>query len=404
MTFAPLLLALAGPIVGPSFPALPESRQQEGAPQSLIDLPDDYVRFVRLPDGGTQPRVRRDSDGTTVVLFYRGGETAGDLFLVRSEDELATFGDPVRINPQAGSVPRVAGLHLAALALGPDGRAGVVWVQDGEARHLMLAREAADGTFAVEDLGTAPAMALGSALAIDDAGVAYVFHGADDPAAESMPETGWKGRVWMRKAAPGDAFGEPQQVGRPLGVSLECPMDAVFDPWSRTIYALYRSYWSPRDGSRIRSRDLMLLSTEDRGATFKTKLTDNWRHQSELTVLAKLDLEPYQETVRASWEGRGTVYAAVVRRNYNTVALAIEPQDGDGFWRSATSSATGKHEDALLCWVERPVEDSEAQATLRWRVFDRERRAPIGGDLGPPCEGSVPAAIARAEGGYTVLY
>lgn len=404
MTFAPLLLAaLAGPTVGPSLPVLLATRQ-EGASKSLVDLPADYVRFVRLPEGGTQPRLRRTQDGTTVVLFYRGGETAGDLFLVRSEDEGVTFGPAVQVNPTAGTVPRAGGLHLAALGLGIDGRAVVVWVQGGDERRLMLARETGDGSVETQDLGTAPGMALGSAVAIDDAGVTYVFHGAGDPSAESTPDTGWKGRVWMRKAAPGAAFGEPSPAGRPLGVSLECPMDAVFDPWSRTVYAVYRSYWAPREGTKVRSRDLMLLSTEDGGATFKTKLTDNWRHQPELTALAKLDLEPYQQTVRASWEGRGTVYAAVIRRNFNTVALALEPRDGDGLWRSSTSSATGKHDDALLCWVERPADDSEAPPSLRWRVFDRERRAPIGGDVGPPSGGSVPAALARDAGGYTVLY
>jgi hypothetical protein len=396
----PLLLLLT---CSPPARALPAAMAQEGVP-NLVALPEDYVRFVPLPEGGTQPRLRRHTDGTTAVLFFRGEGDSGDLFLVRSGDECETFGEPVRVNGVPGEVPLVAGLHLGAFVLGPDGLASVVWVREGESRRLILAREQADGTFEWQDLGTGSGMALGAAVAVDDEGRTFVFHGADDPSAESSASTGWTARIWMRRAEAGGAFSEPVPAGRPLGCSKECPMDAVFDPWSRNVYAFYRTYYAPREESPIRIRNLMLLSTKDGGETFKAKLADNWRYQPPLTVLARLDLDPRRETVRAAWEGSGSVFAAAVRRNYATVALPFDVPDGQGFRRSSSSSSTGKFGDWILSWVERPADDPGAPTRLRWRVFDFEKRTTLGGDLGPECGNSVPAVLARDAGGYTIVY
>jgi hypothetical protein len=183
-------------------------------------------------------------------------------------------------------------------------------------------------------------------------------------------------------------------------------MDAVYDPWSRTLYAFYRTHFAPNGHKKVRARDLMLLSTEDAGGSFQCKLTDNWRYQRDLTVLARLDLEPLIETVMASWEGRGSVFTSAVRRNYNTVALALEPRaDGKGLWRRSASAMPGRFEDVLLAWVERPEDQPEADPTIRWRVYHREQRGPLGDGRSPgPCGDSYPAVLARSRGGYTIVY
>ena len=91
------------------------------------------VTLLRVPAGGIQPRVVQ-GDGVLHLLYYAGENTSGNLFYTTSRDNAATFGEPVRVNSQAGSALSGGTIRGGEIALGADGRIHVAWNGSGVAQ------------------------------------------------------------------------------------------------------------------------------------------------------------------------------------------------------------------------------------------------------------------------------
>ncbi len=171
-----------------------------------IKLPEDYVCYARLPDEGTKPRVEPAGDGLA-ILYFKGSESAGDLYLTRSKDEARTFAPSLRLNAQPGSVLAQDADHSGALAVSPDGRAHVVWVENAEKHSLRyVAEKSGAGLGPAQDLGSPEGLCLSAAIAIDAQGKIYVFFAAQDEPAVEGEKLGL--RILIRSSSDGASFGE----------------------------------------------------------------------------------------------------------------------------------------------------------------------------------------------------
>src|SRR5262245_51312472 len=106
-------------------------RGQKGEKRWLVELPEGFVKYARLPDGGRMPRLAPGKDGLA-LLYFKGDGERGDLFLARSKDDAVTFLPSLPVEPAAGAIAAWEGQHTGSLALGPDGLARVAWIRAGE--------------------------------------------------------------------------------------------------------------------------------------------------------------------------------------------------------------------------------------------------------------------------------
>lgn len=404
----PLLLACLALAQEPRHDPRPKPKRPEDLaakrdkPEPLIKLPDDFVQFARVPDGGRLPRVATDG-GEAVLLYFKsaGEDAAGDLFLTRSADEGRTFAPSTPLNADSGSVPVHKGIHPGSLDLGPDGLAHVTWISAGDAPVLLYVREKAKGELeAVQDLGAAGPGAS-SAVTVDSTGQVYVFHAAlaEAPEDGSVPVL----RIWMRRSTPGGAFGEPIAIDEGKeGVSAGSAIGAHVDDVTGTVFVIYRTA-APK-GDRV-VRDVQLLSSDDGGETFETTLVERKKQNNEPYAHASLVQEI--QTTLVTWETLGFVSWAAVYRKAKKIAVPIAPKDEEGMpkvWRSRPITAAGGNE-VILAWLEQPQDDRKAPAGVCWQVWYRDGVMPIGRGRAPETVGdSNPAIVPRAKGGFTILY
>ncbi len=85
------------------------------------------IDILRVPNGGIQPQVAIDGNGTVHMLYYRGDAAAGDIYYVNRRHNEAAFSSPLRVNSQTGSAVAMGTIRGAQLALGRDGRVHVAW-------------------------------------------------------------------------------------------------------------------------------------------------------------------------------------------------------------------------------------------------------------------------------------
>jgi hypothetical protein len=372
--------------------------------ENLVKLPDDFVQFARVPDGGLSPRIGRGKDDLALI-YFKGEGSKGDLFLTRSSDEAKTFSPGLQLDSEPGTVAAWDGVHRGAIAVGPDGTAHVAWITTGDAPGLRYVRAPVGGPASAPlDLGSPSGLCSTAAIAVDASGQVFVFYAAPDttPATEGPTPV----RVWMRRSADGASFSEPTAIdGESMSVSGQSAMAAHVDDVVGKVYVLYRTAFEVKPGVKSLMRGIRLLSSDDHGAEFKASWVDPERATRDPRSSAGLTQEP--QTTLATWDSDGQVYWALVRRQVDKVNLPMNPHAEEGeveVVRSEPAGAGGGTE-IFMVWLERPKEDPAAPAKLAWRVWMREGRAPIGGGFAPDAPGpATPIAFPRKEHGFTVIY
>jgi len=367
-----------------------------------VPLPDDYVRFVRVPEGGHEPRVALRGEHAPALLFARGEGSGVDLYLTRTSDDGATFAPAVRINSEAGSVASVEGRHSGTLELGPDGRAHVTWIRAGAQPTILYTRENEAGAFEPPlELGSPPELTSTAAVAVSRAGEVFLFYGARE---EVAPEGEPVRRIYMRKCPVGGAFSAPVPIGaRKHDVSLGSTLDAHFDEVLGILYVLYRCSYDVKEGDDSTSRDMRLLASENDGLEFKPSLVNSWKRKTDPRTFASL--LQHEDTTLACWEGEGLVYWAAIRRQLGKIEVPSSPRDDEQlYWRSSAAAAVSGS-NVLVAWLERPRDDRKAAPTLGWQVWLKEGRVPAGsGHATEAPSPHPPAVIARKAGGFTIVY
>src|ERR1700676_406433 len=91
------------------------------------------VSVRRLPDGGIQPQIAIEPNGTIHIIYFSGDPKSGNLFYVRSTAAGEAFSRPLRVNSQEGSVTALGTIRGGQIAIGENGRIHVAWNGSGAA-------------------------------------------------------------------------------------------------------------------------------------------------------------------------------------------------------------------------------------------------------------------------------
>ncbi len=347
------------------------------------------VETLRIPEGGSMPRVVVDGEGTLQVVYVAGGDVSrADLFHVTREPGASTWSEPRRVNSRALSVSGLGPIDGARLVLGPDGRLHVVWLQ-AEPPAFVYTRSRADGPgFEPQrelPAGEAGTLEAGPAVATDGGGNVYVFWhaGAFDDARRSVFLTASRDG--------GTTFGPARRVSPEAeGACACCGLAAATDAGG----AVHVSYRGAGDNVR---RGQRLLTSTDHGRTFSDRLVQPWELGACPVSTTSLFAGPGGLT--AAWETQGQVYFAGVDR----LDAMRAPPGQARFRRKNPVVAVGPRGDTLLAWGDGP--GFSFGGSLHWQVFDAAGR-PVGepgGGAGTVIEGSTVAAVVQ-DGRFLVVF
>lgn len=363
------------------------------------------VRQVRVPDGGIHPQAATDSGGRLQLIYFKGEPQGGDAFYVRSEDGGKTFGRPLRVNSQPGSVVVTGTVRGPHLAIGREGRVHVAWMgsaraepRAGKLAPMLYTRlnEAGDGFEPQRNLITAhPGLDGGGSVAADADGNVYVAWHAPADHGKSAGEQGR--RVWIARSQDDGRTFTPETAAdpEPDGVCACCGM-RIFAAGNGRVFILYRT---ATDGV---NRDARLLVSSDHGRTFAISATDPWKSERCMMSTAAFTSATGGH-VTAAWETKGQVRFTVIAPG-EAKAAAVLDAPGDGKGRKHPAVAVNAKGQTLLAWTEGTGWNKGG--SVAWQVFDHEGRA-VPGQSGraaglPPW--SVPAAVGFADGSFILIH
>lgn len=385
----------------PKRPIRPDPSIKREPLESLVKLPDDFVQYVRIPEGGLRPKLGVGKD-VLGLIYSKGDGPLGDLYLVCSRDEAKSFSPAVRLNSTPGTVISRNQTQSGSIDVGPDGRVHMAWVSGGEEPGLQYVRTTLAGELEpVRDFGSPPGLGTTTAVTVDAQGQVYLVYSADGPTPDASGNPG--ARIWLRRSADGASFTEPVAIDPNLNVSVHSDIAAHVDEVMGTVFVLYRTALQVKEDSPIVSRSMRLLSSENRGENFRPNLVDNWKHQRDPHSSGGLSQE--KNTTLAAWDADGSACWSIIRRQLKQANLPVAARNGarDTSQTRAVGAAGGN--EVILTWLERSEKDPKAQPRLGWQVWLREGRMAIGDGYAPePASGNGQAVFARGAGGFTIVY
>jgi hypothetical protein len=371
------------------------------APLGWADPP--RVNVIKTPDRGIQPQAVVDTKGVIHLMYFTGKPAAGDLFYVRQEPGKKEFTAPLRVNSQPGSVVAIGTIRGGQIAVGKGGRVHVAWNGSGKAEP----NNPAGGTpmlyTRLGDKGTAfePQRNLmqvsnildgGGTVAADSAGNVYVaWHAA---------KVGVKGEdkrlVWVaRSQDEGKTFvDEIKANDQPTGACGCCGMRGFADSQG-TVHLFYRA------ATGGVGRDMILLSSNDLGKTFKSTVVHKWKIDT-----CPMSSESFAEGpsgVYTAWDTDGQVYFAKIDAKKPSFAAPVAAP-GAGKERKHPALAVNKDGEVLLAWTEGT--GWQRGGALVWQVY---------GKAGQPTaqHGRVPdgipvwglaTVVAGKDGSFTIIH
>jgi len=357
----------------------------------------DKPTILRTPDRGIQPQAVADAKGVIHLLYFKGQDSAGDLFYVRKEPGQERFSAPIRVNSQPGSAIAVGTIRGGQIALGKNGRVHVAWNGSGAAMPRsagksspMLYARLDDDSKAFEPQRNLITQTYqldgGGTVAADDKGNVYVaWHGPRFNPNASAPPGEANRQVWLAHSTDdGKTFARETAVNRATGACGCCGMKAFADS-KGVLYMLYRS------ATAGVNRDMYLLTSKDKGKTFQSVLVQRWNVNG-----CPMSSEAFAEGPKgtlAAWETQGLIY-------FSPVTRIAKPQAVPGTRGKCKHPAIAQNAkgETLLVWTEDTGWNKGG--SLVWQVFGTNGR-PTGErgrvDGGAPVWG-LPTAVATPDG------
>jgi hypothetical protein len=265
------------------------------------------ITLVRVPDGGIQPQIVTDDQGTLHLLYFKGDASAGDLFYARQSRGEAGFGRSLRVNGRAASAMAVGTIRGGQLAIGENGRIHVAWngPEPKGGDHMMApmlyTRLNDDGTaFEPErDIITrARGLDGGGSLAADGRGNVYVTWHAPKPGNTE----GEAGRaVFVAHSQDGGRSFAPERIAieQATGACGCCGMKTFADGLGN----LFISY---RGALLAGYRDQLLLVARDSRLDFHIALRHPWKVAA--CPMSSTSFARTGDSVLAAWETNGQVF------------------------------------------------------------------------------------------------
>ncbi len=360
------------------------------------------VRLVRVPEGGLQPQAVMDAKGVLHLVYLKGEPKACDVLYSRREAGKSEFSAPLRVNSQSGSAVAVGTIRGAQFALGKGGRVHAVWNGSGQAAPKPATQSAPLLYARLNDTGTAfePQRNLifgtqhldgGGTVAADQDGNVYaLWHGA--PPDNKAGEAG-RAVFLARSKDEGKTFEREREVSPEASGACACCGMRAFADARGDVFALFRT------ASTALDRHMMLLVSRDRGERFKGDYVHQWR-----VGQCPMSSEAFTAVggkVFGAWETAGPVQFAALDASTVKASPPVSP----------AMMAKGKHPvlavnpagETLLVWTEGTA--WQRGGALAWQLFGKDGK-PAGTPQrrdGIPVWG-LAAAVAEADGGFTVLY
>jgi len=371
----------------------------------------DRIRLLRTPSAGLQPQICLDAQGILHLVYFSGEPRQGDLFYTRSSDGGATFSSAIRVNSQSGSAIATGTIRGAQLAIGKNGRVHIAWngSQTAEpvgplnpdsgkpgAPMLYSRVNAASNGFEPQRNLMVRSFGLdgGGSVAADRAGNVYVaWHGIGAVDAKKAGEEGEARRqVWITKSVDdGRSFsGEEKAWAQKTGACGCCGMK-IFSGAQGNIAALYRS------ATGNVHRDIYLLTSIDRGRTFRGGLLHKW--EINACPMSSMDIAESGKTLVGAWETGGQVYWARLDQKEQPISAP-----GIGKGRKHPRLAVNRNGEVLLVWTEGT--GWQKGGSLAWQLYDPSGRATVSSNGEAPAipAWSFAAVTARIDNSFSILY
>lgn len=345
----------------------------------------------RTPDGGIQPQVAMDAEGTVHLIYYKGEAAAGDVYYTWKKAGDEGFSKPLQVNSRAGTAMAAGSIRGAQLAVGKGSRVHVVW-NGMKADEVLYTRLNDAGTgFEPERnvIQFARGLDGGSSIAADPLGNVYAtWHGRAPGAAE-----GEAGRAVFvaRSADEGKTFAREFRAAREETGACGCCGMKAFADRAGAVYILYRG------AAEKVNRDEALLVSPKPGAPFEIANKHSW--QINTCPMSSAFFAPSSTGVLAAWETDGQVF--FTRVNGVKLGKIIAPP-GAGK-RKHPVAAENKKGEILLAWTEETAWAKGGFAA--WQVFDKNG-VPLleqGRVNGVPVW-SLVAAYTQPNGDFVVVY
>ena len=321
------------------------------------------------------------------MVYVVGEGRGGDLMYVTRGPGASTWSEPVRVNSEPGTVNGVGPIDGGQLALGRENRLHAAWFQRRPI-EFFYTRTNEDGNGFEPQFGVAAGAGVeaGPSIAADRAGNVFLFWhaGAGEDAGRS---------VYMAVSRDAGTNFEPVRPVNPkaAGACNCCGLRALSDA-AGTVYLSYRGA-----GANIR-RGQRLLTSRDAGRIFTDELIHPWELGACPVSTTTLSEGPSGMTV--AWETEGQVYfTGVEQREVN-----VSPAGKAETWQQHPAVAVNHSGETLLVWVEGA--GLRSGGALHWQLFDAQGQPTSDESHGTEAvpAGSVPAALARSDGTFLVLF
>ena len=367
---------------------------------ALPGFAGEQVTLERVPDGGLQPQVVQQADGTVHLVYFTGEAAAGDLWYCRRGPADSKFPAAMRVNSEPNSAIATGTIRGGQLALGVDGRVHVAWngSQKGVPRGpkgetpLLYARlDDAGREFELQRNLIHKAYGLdgGCCIASDAAGRVYVAWHAGDRTGEANR------RIWLvRSEDDGGTFSAERPIDTVrIGACGCCGMQGGVDSEGRVMF-LYRA---AKDEV---NRGMYLLTSTDKGETFSSRPVQDWKIST--CPMSSAAFAHSGKTSWAAWQTDEQIYFSTVAFDSKS-AMKPKPAPGRGSQRKHPALAVNGQDQLLLAWTEGT--GWNRGGSLAWQVFDRNGRPSgrVGRANGIPTW-SFAAAYATPTGDFVILY
>lgn len=357
------------------------------------------VEVKRVPNGGIQPQVTVDQNGTVHLVYFKGDPAEGDLFYVRSKDG-ERFSSPIRVNSVPGTAVAIGNIRGARIATGRRGNVYVVW--NGSAklgnpalgRSPMLFSRLNETRTAFEPernlIQKAYGIDGGGGIAADRQGRVYVFWHAPSPGKQGEEFR----RVWMARSEDSGRSFEPERVAwdQPTGACGCCSLNAHADAAGR-IYVLFRS------AEAITHRDMYLLESRDHGSTFQGSNISKWN--VGYCVMSSEAFATGPGGTFAAWETEKQVHFGAINPAVNTARDSAISADAAS--QKYPSLAVNNKGLLLVAWTEGM--GWKRGGSVHWQLLNSagKRLKQTGAADGVPAW-SLVAAYPRRDGTFVVLF
>ena len=337
----------------------------------LVSLPllraaDAAVRVMDVPDGGIQPKLVIDEAGTVHLVYYQGKADGGDLFYVRKERDRG-FTKPIRVNSIPRSAIAVGTIRGAQITVGRNRRPCVVWnssnvIDEKSKRPSMFftrLRDDGDGFEPQRTISGDWSVDGGGAVAADRRGNLHVlWHSV--PAGKTEDDR----RVFLKTSTDDGITFHPEAVISPpdRGVCPCCAMQALTDR-EGNLYVVFRA------ASNAADRDITLLTSTNRGVSFRHSTVARWRVEG--CPMSSMALAERPTGMLVAWETQQQVYFGVIERGAAVVRNITSPP-GRAPSRKHPAFAPASDGGFLFAWTENT--GWQKGGSMAWQSFDAALR------------------------------